>query len=96
MRERVNISVSTDLHAELKAMAHCYGFSSVCGMAVTLLRLFAAYVRQAERMNEAETEADELNIERSITADFDGFTNWMRTPSGIVPGRKKRGDIERM
>ncbi len=90
------MSVPPDLHAELKAMARSYGFSSVCSMAITLLRLFAIYVRQAERMREAEAEADETNITRSITADFEGFTHWMRTPDGTIMRRKKHHDIERM
>lgn len=96
MRERINLSVNTELYKELKALAHSYGFNSLCSMALTLLRLFAAYVKikeQAAEQYEAEEDAD---IHASIENDFLEFTEWMRTPDGTVPKRKMRRDIEQM
>ena len=87
MRKRLNLSLTSDLHAGLTRIATRYGFNSTCELAVTLLKVFLA------RAQGAEVEDAEAGLCEEIDEMFGELMDYEPTPSNtLVPKRHRRTD----
>lgn len=84
-RQRLNLSLSPDLYTQLQAIAHNYGFASICEMATTLLTVFARHTRQAEAARRQQQRRTEADAGTYIATMFDEMAQSMPTPDGTVP-----------